>query len=116
MNLKRRDFLKCSASFLAAAAFLPEQIFSRDAFDDPNNQLQMLILGDSVMWGQGLLDEEKFWFLTKKWLEKETGRTVVHRLEAHSGATIFCLQRDGSFAQIKFDAAAFNCKARLSAQ
>ncbi len=40
------------------------------------------------MWGQGLLEEQKFWFLTKQWLEKETGKTVIPRVEAHSGATI----------------------------
>ncbi|HEX8248640.1 MAG TPA: SGNH/GDSL hydrolase family protein [Pyrinomonadaceae bacterium] len=87
MQFSRRDFLRYSAAFLSAAALSPKQAFSFDQAA-AESDLQMLVLGDSVMWGQGLLDEHKFWFLTKKWLEKQTGKTVEHRLEAHSGATI----------------------------
>jgi lysophospholipase L1-like esterase len=87
MKLTRRDFLRASAGFLTAAALIPRQAFSFGT-SAVERDLQMLILGDSVMWGQGLLDEHKFWFLTQKWLEAETGRKVVPHLEAHSGATI----------------------------
>jgi lysophospholipase L1-like esterase len=48
----------------------------------------MLVLGDSIMWGQGLKPEHKSWYLVKTWIEKETGRTVRERIEAHSGAVI----------------------------
>ena len=84
MKFSRRDFLKRSALFLTLAAASPKQAF---AIDDTRD-LQMLVLGDSVMWGQGLLERDKFWFLTKKWLEDKTNRKVVERVEAHSGATI----------------------------
>ena len=87
MKLTRRDFLKLSGAFLTAAALSPKQAFSFDE-SAAARDLQMLILGDSIMWGQGLLEEQKFWYLTKEWLRRQTGRNVAHHLEAHSGATI----------------------------
>ena len=50
--------------------------------------LQMLVLGDSVMWGQGLREEEKFSSRVKCWLEEKTNREVQAHVEAHSGAVI----------------------------
>ena len=50
--------------------------------------LNMLVLGDSISWGQGLKDEHKAWHQTKTWLKKTTGRDVRERIEAHSGAVI----------------------------
>jgi lysophospholipase L1-like esterase len=85
MKFSRRDFLKSSALFLTGVAVSPGQVFS---VDSEKRDLQMLIVGDSVMWGQGLLERDKFWFLTKQWLENETGRKIAARVEAHSGATI----------------------------
>jgi lysophospholipase L1-like esterase len=48
----------------------------------------MLVIGDSILWGQGLKTERKSWYLVKLWLEKNTGRRVVERIKAHSGAVI----------------------------
>jgi lysophospholipase L1-like esterase len=50
--------------------------------------LHMLVLGDSRLWGQGLKSENKTWYHVKLWLEKNTKRRVVERIEAHSGAVI----------------------------
>jgi len=50
--------------------------------------LNLLVLGDSVSWGQGLKDEHKAWYLVKRWLEQTSGRDVYERIEAHSGAVI----------------------------
>jgi lysophospholipase L1-like esterase len=50
--------------------------------------LQMLVLGDSIMWGQGLREEEKFSSRVKCWLEEKTDREVRVHVEAHSGAVI----------------------------
>ncbi len=58
---------------------------SRLASDDP---LNMLVVGDSIMWGQGLKPERKFWWRIKCWLQEKTGREVEERIEAHSGASI----------------------------
>lgn len=51
-------------------------------------QLNMLVLGDSILWGQGLRTEHKSWYRVKTWLETNTGRVVIERIEAHSGAVI----------------------------
>jgi hypothetical protein len=50
--------------------------------------LDMLVLGDSIMWGQGLTEEHKISYLVQDWLCRRTGRQVKVRREAHSGATI----------------------------
>lgn len=50
--------------------------------------IHMLVLGDSILWGQGLKAENKPVYHVKLWLEKNTGRRVVERIEAHSGAVI----------------------------
>src|SRR2546430_4815445 len=50
--------------------------------------LNLLILGDSILWGQGLKTEHKSWYQVKVWLEKNTGRAVIERVEAHSGAVL----------------------------
>lgn len=52
------------------------------------NQLNMLVLGDSIMWGQGLRKEDKSWWRVKSWLQDKTGREVKEKIEAHSGALI----------------------------
>src|SRR2546426_2732831 len=51
-------------------------------------QFNLLVLGDSITWGQGLKDEHKTWYLVKTWLEATGGRQVRERIEAHSGAVI----------------------------
>lgn len=53
-----------------------------------NAPLQMLVIGDSIMWGQGLREEEKFSSRVKCWLQEKTNREVRLHLEAHSGAVI----------------------------
>jgi hypothetical protein len=40
----------------------------------------MLVLGDSILWGQGLKREHKSWYLVKQWLE-ESGRVRVNERE-----------------------------------
>ena len=58
--------------------------------------LRMLALGDSVVWGQGLLDEHKFSYKLRDWLCAQRaaasscpdGQDVQLHVEAHSGAVI----------------------------
>jgi lysophospholipase L1-like esterase len=59
---------------------------SQPAADD--RQFNLLVLGDSIAWGQGLKDEHKIWYLVKTWLETTGGRPVRERIEAHSGAVV----------------------------
>ena len=53
-----------------------------------DTHFNLLVLGDSIAWGQGLREEHKAWYLVKTWLEKNSGRPVRERVEAHSGAVI----------------------------
>jgi lysophospholipase L1-like esterase len=57
--------------------------------------MRMLALGDSVMWGQGLLDKNKFTYRLRDWLCERRGNAgcqdeqdVELHVEAHSGAII----------------------------
>lgn len=48
----------------------------------------MVVLGDSVAWGQGLRDADKYSTLVAQWLEQQLGRPVASWMFAHSGAVI----------------------------
>jgi hypothetical protein len=50
--------------------------------------VNMLVLGDSILWGQGLTEQNKISYKVQEWLCKETGRPVKVWREAHSGAVI----------------------------
>ena len=51
-------------------------------------QLNLLVLGDSIMWGQGLNEQHKAWYQVKSWLKENTSREVRENIEAHSGAVV----------------------------
>lgn len=51
-------------------------------------QFNMLVLGDSIMWGQGLSEQHKAWYQVKSWLKENTNRDVRETVEAHSGALV----------------------------
>lgn len=55
-----------------------------------NRPFYMLSLGDSVMWGQGLAEQEKFRNLVRDWLRANPGlrREVVAFNYSHSGAIL----------------------------
>jgi hypothetical protein len=52
------------------------------------------------MWGQGLRPENKSWYQIKLWLAQNTGRAVVEKIEAHSGAVIDSERTDQSRVSI----------------
>ncbi len=52
------------------------------------NRLNMLVLGDSILWGQGLREPQKSWYRVKCWLQGTTGRIVDVVVKAHSGAIV----------------------------
>ena len=85
INTNKRSFLAVTLLLLTASVGLSQ--------DTQNNQrssrpLQMLVLGDSILWGQGLKTEHKTWHHIKVWLQRNASRPVVERIEAHSGAII----------------------------
>jgi hypothetical protein len=52
---------------------------------------EFLVVGDSLVWGQGLEEDQKFYRLTKAWLRDDVfgGERTVHlNVRAHSGSTI----------------------------
>lgn len=50
---------------------------------------EMIVLGDSIMWGQGLKEEQKFSYAVGQWLRARLPGVEVHRhVFAHSGARI----------------------------
>jgi lysophospholipase L1-like esterase len=73
-----------SLAAIAALLFFSSVVYSQSA----KEPLNLLVLGDSISWGQGLRDDHKASYLVKKWLEQQTGREVRQTIEAHSGAII----------------------------
>ena len=51
-------------------------------------EFNLLVLGDSILWGQGLKTEHKSWYLVKNWLEESQHVPVRERIHAHAGAVI----------------------------
>src|SRR5215216_5067583 len=82
---KKLSFLIVCLLLFASSSALGQNVQNQTQGDKPFN---MLVLGDSILWGQGLKTEHKTWYHVKLWLEKNTGRRVVERIEAHSGAVI----------------------------
>ena len=72
------------AAIAALLLFFPASL-AQTSKDGP---LNLLVLGDSISWGQGLRDEHKASYLVKSWLQQQTGREVRELIEAHSGALI----------------------------
>ena len=87
INQRKRSFLVGSLLILAATTTVSQQV-DQSTNHQSSRPLQLLILGDSILWGQGLKTEQKTWHHVKVWLEKNTGRRVIERIEAHSGAVI----------------------------
>lgn len=87
-NSTRRDFLKqlTAASLLAIVGRNSSAGFSPD-----ERPFEMLVIGDSLIWGQGLVEKDKFYALTADWIRNEAfgqPRQVNLMVKAHSGATI----------------------------
>src|ERR1044072_7539288 len=85
INRNKRTFLAVILLLLNAAVGLSQEPQNNQRSSRP---LQMLVLGDSILWGQGLKTEHKTWHHIKVWLQRNASRPVVERIEAHSGATI----------------------------
>ena len=85
-SIRRKHCLAAVALLLLTAPVaVSQEVQNTQPLQRP---LQMLVLGDSISWGQGLRTEHKAWHHVKVWLEKNTGRIVSERIEAHSGAVI----------------------------
>ena len=85
---KRSQLIALAAIIVFSFGLARAQNPQPAAPDTSARPLNMLVLGDSIAWGQGLKDEHKAWHQVKTWLRETTGRDVRERVEAHSGAVI----------------------------
>src|SRR5439155_6888744 len=86
---KMKRFLSLILTTLLFAVPATSQPLPQDAKnEDSGRPINMLVVGDSILWGQGLKPEHKSWYQVKLWLERTTGRKVIEKIEAHSGAVI----------------------------
>ena len=84
----KRVALAAIAALLLLCAGVRAQTTQSNPPRKIDRPLNLLVLGDSISWGQGLKDEHKAWYLVKTWLRQNTGREVLERIEAHSGAVV----------------------------
>jgi hypothetical protein len=91
LNFSRREFIKKICGSVAALFVANRAVFSSDESDKP---FELLVIGDSLIFGQGLKEENKFYTLVKNWLQTELKREVKLNLKAHSGARISLRSED----------------------
>ncbi len=92
-DLSRRKFLKR----LGSAALIA--VGRRQIFGSGKKTFEMLVVGDSLVWGQGLEEQDKFYSQVRNWLENTRGATVNLKVKAHTAATIFLHADDAEFAR-----------------
>ena len=87
---ERRVFIKNLLMGLATPVIASLSPLGVVAQRDAATPFKMLVLGDSVVWGQGLVEEAKFYTIVKQRIERDLlpGRTVHMINLSHSGATI----------------------------
>ncbi len=100
MTFNRRAFIRDASTMAAAGAgclmlgvqssFLRlARSGARPALRIPSRPFNMLAFGDSIMWGQGLTENQKFATLVKDWVTANMlGRPVTFENFAHSGARV----------------------------
>src|SRR5437660_5938942 len=93
LSLNLRIIMKLLLSVVFGVVFAVSGIVCQSSQSPlPNKTAErpfnMLVLGDSVLWGEGLKAEHKSWYQVKSWIEKTTGRPVIEKIEAHSGAVV----------------------------
>ena len=95
-HIDRRHFVKTAMS-VAGTAMLPfaearplENTYDRRhrSYLGHARQFNIIVLGDSAAWGQGLADSEKYSMLLRSALQARLNRPVAIRNYAHSGAII----------------------------
>ena len=85
----RRDFLKRLGAFTAVLLSGGDTL--RSFAREQERPFEFLVVGDSVIWGQGLAEKDKFYALTAEWLRKEglgSPREVNLNVNSHSGSTL----------------------------
>ncbi|VVB65019.1 GDSL-like Lipase/Acylhydrolase family protein [uncultured archaeon] len=66
-----------------------------------NKTFKMIVIGDSIAWGSGLEQKNKYYYRVADWLQKKLKRPVEVTVLAHTGATL-AKPKDGENAGNKF--------------
>lgn len=91
MSRPLQRFLLSSSALLILIATTSSVVLGQcatPADTGAENRLNVLVLGDSILWGQGLREQQKSWYRVKCWLQESTGRIVDVVVKAHSGALV----------------------------
>lgn len=83
----RRDFLRAITAAAVVTLTPPFESLGQTA----QPALNLLVVGDSLIWGQGLEEKDKFYTLTANWLREHAfgrPRPVDLKVKAHSGANL----------------------------
>ena len=56
---------------------------------------RMLVIGDSIAWGNGLKEENKYYYHVAKWIQKTLNKPIEVVVRAHSGTTIVGPENNG---------------------
>jgi lysophospholipase L1-like esterase len=97
-EISRRNFLK-QLGVLAALSLAGKEVFADSFLSDLDNSgnFEFLVIGDSLVFGQGLKEENKFYTLTRNWLQNDvfgSSKNVNLKVKAHSGASITLHERE----------------------
>ncbi len=87
-NIDRRTFLGLLSGAAIYGLAGPSNLLAALQQTGP---LKLLVIGDSLIWGQGLLEKDKTYTHVTNWLRDDVFagcRTVDLKVKAHSGATI----------------------------
>lgn len=90
VHVGRRTFIRGVATALAAPAVShasPRWLFEPTQRAE-DASFKLLVLGDSVVWGQGLNEDAKFYTIVQQGLEQQLSRRVDKLNLSHSGAAI----------------------------
>ena len=88
-KISRREFFRSLAATSLVAVVGRSSVFR---FFNSDRPFELLVVGDSLIWGQGLEEKDKFYSLIAEWLRHGAfGKPcdVNMKVKAHSGATIF---------------------------
>jgi lysophospholipase L1-like esterase len=107
MSHSRRTFIRDASALAAGAGCLTfgdlgglmghARSYLPGRLRIPGRPFNILAFGDSIMWGQGLREDQKFATLVKNWVTANMlGRAVTFESFAHSGARIMPHEMDGA--------------------
>jgi hypothetical protein len=91
LSFSRREFIKKICGSVAALLVANRTVFSTG---EDAKSFELLVIGDSLIFGQGLREENKFYMIVKNRLQTELNREVKLNLKAHSGARISLRDED----------------------